>query len=164
MANTIIFKKSNVTAVPPILTYGEPGWVNQEKRLYIGNNSSVPVLVNADQFQFPASRNANISSNQSLRRNDRTFISTAPYPIPYDGEIYCVAASRQNINLTRTWDLVVEVNASVVYTLNMTSGLQNKEDDGLSIAVTKGQLLVIYFRNASANINRPSGVVYGRRT
>lgn len=163
MTNTIQFKKSNVTAAPATLAYGEPAWANSTGRFYIGDNTSTPILVNPDFFEFPAGRNGNISSNQSLRRQDGMFISTNPYPVPYDGVIYCVSAERENVNLTRTWDLVVEVNTTVVHTVNVTSGNRSIENDGLAINVNKGDSVVIYFRNASASINKPGGVVYGKR-
>ena len=164
MANTIIIKKSNVTGAPSTLTYGEPAWDNINSRLYIGDNATTPVLVNRDMFVFTASRNANIGSDQSLRRNDRTFISTTPYQVPFDGEIYCVTAENANVNPTRTWDLVVEVNAVVQVTLSVPGTGIKAIDDTLSVAVSAGDDVVIFFRNASANISRPSGIVYGRRT
>ena len=158
----------SLTNTPTTLLYGEPAWADADEYLYVGNSSGTPILINdpakADRFVFPAGRNANISSDQALRRQDRTFTNVNPYSVPYDGIIYCITAERQSTNLTRTWDLEVEVNGVVVRTVSVGSGIRDVQDDDLSIAVSAGDDVAIYFRNASANINRPGGVVYGRRT
>jgi len=158
----------SLTNIPTSLLYGEPAWDDTNEHLYVGNSSGNPILINdptkSDRFVFPACRNANISSNQALRRQDRTFTNVNPYSVPYDGIIYCITAERQNVNLNRTWDLVVEINTIVVRTVNVLSGIRDVQDDNLNITVSAGDEVVIYFRNASANINRPGGVVYGRRT
>lgn len=158
----------SLTNTPTTLLYGEPAWDDANEKLYVGNSSGTPVLINdtdlGDRFVFPVARNGNISSNQALRRQDGAFTNVNPYSVPYDGEIYCVTAERENTNLTRTWDLVVEVNAVVVRTVSVGSGQRDVQDDNLSIAVSAGDDVAVFFRNASASINKPGGVVYGRRT
>ena len=169
-SNIEIQIERSLTNTPTSLLYGEPAWDDANEKLYVGNSSGTPVLINpdpdvtlGDRFVFPVARNGNISSDQALRRQDGTFTNVNPYTVPYTGEIYCITAERENINLTRTWDLVVEVNGSVVRTVSVTSGNREILDDGLTIAVTAGDDIAVYFRNASASINKPGGVVYGRR-
>jgi len=158
----------SLTNTPTTLLYGEPAWADADEYLYVGNSSGSPILINdpakSDRFVFPAARNANINSDQALRRQNGVFTNVNPYTVPYDGIIYCITAERQNINLTRTWDLVVEVNAAVIRTLSVGSGQRDLQDDNLNIAVSAGDDIAIYFRNAvGGNINKPGGVVYGRR-
>ena len=157
----------SLTNTPTTLLYGEPAWDDANKHLYIGDSTGAPILINnpnlSDRFVFPAARNANINSDQALRRQDRVFTNVSPYSVPYDGEIYCITAERENFQLTRTWDLEVEVNGSIVRTVSVGSGQQSVQDDGLNISVSAGDLVTIYFRNASATIRKPAGIVYGRR-
>lgn len=158
----------SLSNTPTTLLYGEPAWADATEGFYVGDSSGTPILINdptkADRWVFPVGRNANISSDQALRRQDRTFTNVNPYSVPFDGIIYCITAERENINLTRTWDLVVEVNGGVVRTVSVGSGQRDVQDDNLSIAVTAGDDIAVYFRNASATIRNPGGVVYGRRT
>jgi hypothetical protein len=160
--------KRSLTNTPTTLLYGQPAWDDSIDGLYIGNSSGVPILVNdpakADRWVFSVCRNANINSDQALRRQDGTFTNINPYSVPFNGIIYCVTAERENVNLSRTWDLVVEVNNSVVRTVSVGSGQRSVQDDNLNIAVSAGDDVAIYFRNSSAIVNKPGGVVYGRRT
>lgn len=157
----------SLTNTPTTLLYGEPAWSDVTEYLYVGNSSGTPILINdpakSDRFIFAAARNANINNDQALRRQNGVFTNVNPYVVPYDSIIYCITAERQNINLTRTWDLVVEVNGSPVQTLNIGSGSRTVQNDNLNISVNSGDNLSIYFRNSSNTINRPGGVVYGRR-
>lgn len=158
----------SLTNTPVSLLYGEPAWDDTNEKLYVGNSSGTPILINdddkGDRWVFPVARNGNLGSDQALRRQNGAFSNVVPYSVPYTGEIYCVTAERESINLTRTWDLVVEVNTVVVRTVSVGSGQRDVQDDNLSIAVNAGDDVAVFFRNASATINRPAGVVYGRRT
>ena len=158
----------SLTNTPISLLYGEPAWDDTNEKLYVGNSSGTPVLINpdliaVDNYTFPAGRNSNISSDQALRRQNNVFTNVSPYLVPYDSEIYAVGAINRNLNITRTWDFVVEVNGSVIITLSIPNNNYKNSQDGLSIAVNQNDEIAIYFRNASAAISRPCGAVYGRR-
>ena len=157
----------SLTNTPTSLLYGEPAWDDANEKLYVGNSIGTPILINdpikSDRFVFPASRNANINSDQALRRQNGTFINVTPYIVPFNGEIYAITAENQDINSTRTWDFVVEVNGIVVNTLTVPNSDHRALINNLELSVNEGDEIVIFFRNASNIINRPSGVVYGRR-
>lgn len=172
MASTVDIQiERSLTNTPTSLLYGEPAWDDANEKLYVGNSAGTPIIINpdpdvtlSDRYTFAVARNGNIASDQALRKTNGTFTNVNPFSVPYDGEIYCITAERENTNLTRTWDLVVEVNGSVVRTISVGTGQRDIQDDGLSISVSAGDDVAVFFRNASATINRPSGVVYGRRT
>jgi len=147
---------------PSTLLYGEPSWTDNTQSFYIGDSSGIPTLINRNFFVFGASRNANINTNQSLRREDSTFISSVPYIIPYPSFIYKATAECENVNNTRTWSLVIEKNGTVILTLIKTSGVSKVVSPNLNLSVTSGDEIVIYFRNASGVINKPSGLLYGK--
>lgn len=152
----------SLTNTPATLLYGEPAWADSTKNFYIGDSSGTPILLNKNFFTFNGSRNANISTDQSLRREDSTFISTTPYIVPYASVLYKATAECENINNTRTWDLVVERNAAVILTLSKTSGVAKVVSGNLNLSLVAGDELVFYFRNASGVINKPSCFIYGR--
>ena len=111
-------------------------------------------------YNFPAGRNATISSDQALRRQNGTFISTCPYIIPYDSVIYSITAENSPSDTSETWDLEIEINGLVVATLSVTSSDHKAIDNSANILVNEGDELVIFFRNASAGIDRPCGNVF----
>lgn len=152
---------------PTNLLFGEPAWDDTNKHFYVGDSTGTPILINnanlSDRFLFLACRNANLTTDQALRRQNGTFINVTPYIVPYNGIIYAITAENQNINVTRTWDFVVEVNNVVVQTLTVPSTDHKAVINNLNLAVSQGDEVVMFFRNASNVINRPGGVVYGRR-
>ena len=111
---------------------------------------------------FPSSRNAAISGDQALRRQNGTFIDQNPYTIPYDATIYAVTVENNPADTVPTWDFQVEVNAVLVTSLTKPNGARSDENAGLSIDVNQGDEVILYFRNASTTINDPGGVVYFR--
>lgn len=161
MPQDIQFKRS-LTTVAGSLLFGQPSWTDNNNSLYIGNSSGVPVLINKNFFVFHGSRNANVSTDQSLRREEGTFISTTPYIVPYNSVIYKVSAENENINNTRTWQLVIEQNGTVILTLTKPNTSNKVVSANLNLSVNLNDELVMYFRNATGVINKPSGVIYGR--
>jgi hypothetical protein len=161
MPQDIQFKRS-LTTVAGSLLFGQPSWTDNNSSLYIGNSSGVPVLINKNFFVFHGSRNANVSTDQSLRREEGTFISTTPYIVPYNSVIYKVSAENENINNTRTWQLVIEQNATVILTLTKPNTSNKIVSANLNLTVSVNDELVMYFRNASGIINKPGGIIYGR--
>lgn len=155
----------SLTNTPVTLLYGEPAWDDTNEKLYIGNSAGTPILINSDfdNFTFPAGRNANISSDQALRRQNNVFTNVSPYIVPYNGEIYAAGAVNRNLNIARTWDFEVERNGTIILTLSVPNTTYKASIDGLSISVNAGDEIVLYFRNASNTISRPCGAVYGRR-
>lgn len=154
--------RRSLTNTPATLLYGQPAWTDGAQNFYIGNSSGTPILLNNNFYIFHGSRNANINTDQSLRRGEGTFISTTPYIVPYASVIYKVSAENENINNTRTWNLVIERNGSVILTLTKPNTSNKVVSANLSLAVSASDEIVMYFRNASGIINKPSGVVYGR--
>lgn len=152
----------SLTNTPSTLLYGEPSWTDNSQSFYIGNSSGVPVLLNKNFYVFHGSRNANINTDQSLRRDEGTFISTTPYIVPFNSVIYKVSAENENINNTRTWNLVLEQNGVVILTLTKPNNNNKIVSGNLNLSVSTNDELVLYFRNASGVINKPSGIIYGR--
>lgn len=119
-----------------------------------------PVLSGPRPYNFTAARNASISSNQALRRQNGTFISNCPYIIPFDSAIYAVTAENNPNDVSDTWDLEIEINGIIVLTLSVPGTDHKVVNNAINIPVSEGDELVIFFRNASASINNPGGVVY----
>lgn len=161
MPQDIQFQRS-LTTTPVTLLYGEPSWTDNNQAFYIGNSSGSPVLLNKNFYIFQGSRNANINTDQSLRREEGTFISTTPYIVPYNSVIYKASAENENINNTRTWSLIVERNGVVILTLSKPNTGNKIVSANLNLSVSANDEIVLYFRNASATINKPGGIIYGR--
>lgn len=118
------------------------------------------VAIELKSYSLPCARNANISSNQALRRQNGTFISNNPYIIPYDSILTDATAENNPNDLSDNWDLEVEVNGIVVLSITVPGGDHKVTANGLNIAVSSGDEVVIFFRNASGAVNRPGGVLY----
>lgn len=115
-----------------------------------------------DTYVFLAARNASITGDQALRRQNGTFISNNPYIVPFDSVIYAATAENNPNDTADTWDLEIEVNSVVQATLSVPNTDHKVINDALNISVSQGDEIVIFFRNASAAINNPGGVVYLR--
>jgi hypothetical protein len=161
MSQDIQLRRS-LTNTPATLLYGQPAWSDGAQNFYIGNSAGTPILLNKNFYIFHGSRNANISTDQSLRRDEGTFISTTPFIVPYPSVIYKVSAEHENINTTRTWNLVVEKNGAVILTLTKPNSSNKIVSANLSLPVTTNDEIVMYFKGASGIINKPSSAVYGR--
>ena len=159
----------------PILSFQ----VESDGTLTTGTTTSYEALVLADndipnkiytdtrdKMTFPACRNASLSTDQALRRQNGTFIDACPYSVPYDGEIYAVTAENNSSSNAQSWELQVEINGVVSAPLTTTVGvgLRDAQQDGLSVSISQGDDIVIFFRNASGAVANPGGIVYARRT
>ena len=111
-------------------------------------------------YSFYACRNATINSDQALRRQNGTFISNCPYIAPFDSIISSITAQNNPSSIGGNWDLVVEVNGSVVSTVNVPGGQYKTVVNGLNVALSEGDEIVIFFRNSSGNISNPGGGIH----
>ena len=111
-------------------------------------------------YNFLSARNATISSDQALRRENGTFISNNPYIIPYDSFLYSATAENNPSNVADTWDLDIEVNGTVVSTLNVPAGDHKITNENLNVNVSQNDEVVLFFRNASGSIPNPGGAIF----